>query len=181
MTLDGSDSHAYHAHMTPAEAFLTLLRDSHSMLQTVINGLTAEDLWRDPPGNSNRIGAIYAHAVGVEDLYIQQILQDKPLVWESGGWGEKLGRPTAPNLWESEATPTNLDAFLPYRRTVYSASEIYIAGLSGADLDAMRPFPGRDWSMSFAQLLTVVVSHGTGHAGEIAALRGVFGGKGLPS
>ena len=166
--------------MNASEAILTLLRDSHSMLQTVMNGVETTDLWRQPPGNANRIGAIYCHAVGVEDLYIQKILQDRPLVWESGGWAEKLGRGTSPNMWESEGIEVNLDAFLPYRRAVYTASELYIASLSDADLDARKQFPGREWSMSIAQLLAVVVSHGSSHAGEIAALKGVFGGKGLP-
>ncbi|HXH23233.1 MAG TPA: DinB family protein [Dehalococcoidia bacterium] len=167
--------------MTPAEAFLTVLRDAHAMLQTVMNDIDRDALWRRPPGNANPIGEIYGHAVGVEDMYIQQIIQGKPTVWESGGWAAKLGRETPPNLWQGEAPrPFDLFDFLGYRRAVYSASELYIAGLSAEDLDRALPFPGRDWSMSLAQLLTVVVSHCTAHAGEIAALRGVFGGKGLP-
>jgi hypothetical protein len=167
--------------MTPAEAVLTLLRDAHSMLQTALNDTDREVLWRQPPGNTNPIGSIYAHAVGVEDLYIQQIIQGKPTVWESGGWGEKLGREKPPNVWDAEGVePMDLFEFLAYRRAVYSASELYIAGLTGDDFDREIPFPGRDWSMSVARLLAVVVSHCSAHAGEIAALRGVFGGKGLP-
>ena len=167
--------------MTPAEAFLTVLRDAHAMLQTVLNDIEPEAVWQKPPGNANRIGAIYGHAVGVEDLYIQQILQGKPMVWESGAWGEKLGRPTAPNLWEGENDLRfDLFDFLAYRRAVYTASELYIAALGPDDFERQIPFPGRDYSMSLARLLTIVVSHCTAHAGEIAAIRGVFGGKGLP-
>jgi len=167
--------------MTPAEAFLTVLRDAHAMLQTVLNDIESEQLWRKPPGTANAIGAIYSHAIGVEDLYIQRILQGKPLVWDEDNWAEKLGRATAPNLWESEGViPFDLHAFLGYRRAVYTASELYIAGLRQEDLDRTVQFPGRDWSMSIARLLTVVVSHCTSHAGEIAALKGVFGARGLP-
>ena len=166
--------------MDASGAFLTMLRDSHSMLQTAMNGAGAEILWRRPEGNANPIGAIYAHSVGVEDDYIQRILQDKETVWASGAWASKLKRGSPPNQWEADATPYDLDAFLGYRRAVYTASELYIAGLSAADFDRLVQFPGRDWSMSIAQLLAVVVSHGTGHAGEIAALKGVFGGRGLP-
>lgn len=167
--------------MTPAEAFLTMLRDSHKMLLTVMTDVTGEDLWRDAPGNANSIGPTYAHAVGVEDLYIHQIIQGKPPAWETGGWGEKLGRDTSPNVWPASSDSAfDMDAFLQYRRSVYSASELYIGTLSDSALDEQLKFPGRDWSMSVAQLLTVVVSHGTAHAGEIAALRGVFGGRGLP-
>ncbi|HEY7269975.1 MAG TPA: hypothetical protein VH951_09125, partial [Dehalococcoidia bacterium] len=78
------------------------------------------------------------------------------------------------------ARPFDLDAFLGYRRAAYTASELYIASLAPQDFDARKQFPGRDWSMTIAQLLALVVSHGTSHAGEIAALKGVFGGKGLP-
>jgi hypothetical protein len=167
--------------MTPAEAYLTLLRDSHAMLQTVLNEIDSEVVWRKPPGNVNRIGAIYGHAVGVEDLYVQQILQGKPLVWATGSWAEKLGRSTTPNLWEGEEDLRfDLFDFLAYRRAVYTASELYIAGLESEDLERQVPFPGRDFSMSVARLLTTVVSHCTAHAGEIAAIKGVFGGKGLP-
>jgi uncharacterized damage-inducible protein DinB len=161
------------------EAFLTLLRDSHSLLQTVLSDAGGL-LFRPAPGNTNSIGATYAHAVGVEDLYIQRILQDKEMVWDSGGWASKLGRETAPNQWEKDPAPFDTDAFLAYRRAVYTATELYIAGLSPADFDSMKQFPGRDWSMSIAQLIAVVISHGSSHAGEIAALKGVFGGKGLP-
>jgi uncharacterized damage-inducible protein DinB len=170
----------YSQAMTPAEAFLTVLRDAHSMLQTAIEDAGKEVLWQKPPGNTNPIGSIYAHAVGLEDLYIQQIIQGKPMVWEAGGWGEKLGRATSPNLWEGEnVTPIDLFEFLSYRRAVYSESELYIASLGGDDLEREMRFPGSEWSMSVAKLLALVVSHCTAHAGEIAALRGVFGGKGL--
>jgi uncharacterized damage-inducible protein DinB len=150
------------------------------MLQTVLRDVDADVLWKAPPGSANPIGAIYAHTVGIEDLYIQQIMQRKPLIWDEGGWGERLGRKTSPNLWETKPGPQiDLDAFLPYRRAVYTASELYIAGLGDKGLEKSLPFPGRDWSMSIAHLLTVVISHGTAHAGEIAAIKGVFGGKGL--
>ncbi len=172
----------YPAAMNASEAFLVVLRDSHAMLQTAMRDMPSAMAWKQAPGSANPIGAIYAHAVGVEDLYIQQIIQaDKPLIWEAGGWSTKLGRATSPNLWEgAEARPINLDDFVAYRRAVYSASELYIAGLADGAFDEAIPFPGRDWSMTRAQLLALVVSHGTGHAGEIAALRGVFGDKGLP-
>jgi len=167
--------------MDASEAFLTLLRDSHSMLNTAMADVPKEQLWRQPPGNSNPIAAVYCHAVGVEDLYVQQVLQGKPTVWEAGGWGAKLGRERPPNEWGAgEAQPIDLDAFLPYRRAVYSASELFIASLGPADFERAVQFPGRDWSMTVAQLLTLVVSHGTAHAGEVAALKGVYGGKGLP-
>ena len=166
--------------MTPAEALLVVLRDGHTMLQTVMRDVSSELARRQPPAGANSIGSIYAHAVGVEDLYIQQIIQGKPMVWETGGWAATLGHATSPNLWDREAPPPDLDAFLAYRRAVYSASELYIAGLTPDVLDEALKFPGRDWSMTRMQLLALVFSHGTGHAGEIAAIKGMLGLQGLP-
>jgi hypothetical protein len=167
--------------MDANEAFLTLLRDSHSMVNTAMADVPRDLLWRQPPGTVNPIGAIYCHAVGVEDMYVQQVIQGKATVWEAGGWAAKLGRASPPNEWGAgDAGSIGLEAFLPYRRAVYSASELFIASLGPADFERRVQFPGRDWSMTVAQLLTLVVSHGTAHAGEIAALKGVFGGKGLP-
>ena len=167
--------------MTPAEAFVTLLSEGHRTLDLVLHDVTPEMLVWAPPGNALPIGIIYAHAVGLEDLYIQQMLQQQPLVWESGSWAARLRHDLPPNQWNIQRVqPPDMDALRSYQSEVFAASLAYAGSLSGDELERRLEFPGRQWSMSIAQLLSVVVGHTLGHAGEIAALKGVQGARGLP-
>ncbi len=151
------------------------------MLELVMGDVSPEMRASTPPGNALAIGSIYAHAVGLEDLYIQQILQSKPLLWESGQWAPKLGHAVPPNEWNlRKLLPPDMDVFAEYKEAVFENSLSYVRSLSADYLDRSMQFPGRAWSMSVAQLLVVTIAHTTSHAGEIAALKGVQGAKGLP-
>jgi hypothetical protein len=167
--------------MNAPEAVLELLRDARRLLVTVMQDADVELIWRPAPGVANPIGAVYAHAIGVEDLYIQRILQGKPTLWESQAWAERLGLPVPPNDWNGviEARPA-AEALLPYRVAVYEASDAYVTSLTPERLSDSIEFPGSHWTMLRGQLLGTVITHTAGHAGEIAALKGVFGVKGLP-
>lgn len=68
--------------MEASAAFLTQLTEGQRMLELVMGDVTPEMLAWTPSENVQPIGAIYAHAVGLEDLYIQQIIRNKPLLWE---------------------------------------------------------------------------------------------------
>jgi hypothetical protein len=167
----------------PNGAFDAMFAEAHRMLGLVMQDVTAEKLaWSPPPpSNALPIGCIFAHAIGLEDLYIQQLFQQQPLVWEQQGWASRLGHELPPNHWNVQRVlPPDMPALLEYQTAVFENSRAYVAGLSADDFDRQLEFPGRQWSMSIAQLLAVVVSHTLGHAGEIAALRGVQGDRGLP-
>lgn len=167
--------------MTPSEALLIQMIEGQRMLDLVMNDVSPELRAWAPPGNALPIGSIYAHAVGLEDSYIQQILQNKPLVWESGHWIEKLGHDAAPNLWNlRRLMPLDMGVFDGYKQAVFENSQAYVRSLSADDLDRSIQFPGRAWSMTVAQLLAVTIAHTTGHSGEIAMLKGIRGEKGLP-
>ncbi len=167
--------------MTPADAFVALLSEGHRTLGVVMSDVTPELLQFSPPGNALPIGIIYAHAVGLEDLYVQQILSRKPLLWASSAWAARLGHELPPNQWNIQRVfPPSMEALHDYQAEVFAASLAYAGSLSSDDLERQIEFPGRQWSMSVAQLLSVVVSHTLGHAGEIAMLKGIQGARGLP-
>jgi hypothetical protein len=151
------------------------------MIELVIGDVTAPMLAWPPPGLANPIGAIYMHAIVNEDLYVQQILQSKPLLWETGAWHAKLGIDGSPPRWaDLKRVPLDLPAFRAYTQAVFATTQDYVTQLSAEDLSGVMKFPGRAWQMSIAQLLAVVVAHTTAHAGEISALKGIQGAKGLP-
>jgi len=74
----------------------------------------------------------------------------------------------------------DLPPFREYGKAVYTATDAYIAGLSDADLE--RKVDTRligEQTVAFV-LGTFVAWHVANHCGEIAALKGVQGLKGLP-
>ena len=167
--------------MTPGDAILIQMVEGHRMLEIVMGDVTLEMLRWTPPGTALPIGSIYAHAVGLEDLYVQQILQNKPMIWESEQWVAKLEHDVAPNQWNlRRLVPLDSGVFDEYKQAVFERSRAYVRGLGADDLDRSMQFPGRAWSMSVAQLLAVTIAHTTSHAGEIAILKGIQGARGLP-
>jgi hypothetical protein len=155
--------------------------EGQHMLEMVMTDVSPEMRAWSPPGTALPIGSIYAHAVGLEDLYVQKILQNRPLLWESNQWAAKLGHDAAPNQWNLQRLlPLDMSTFDEYKQTVFENSQAFVRSLGADELDRSLEFPGRAWSMSVGQLLAVTIAHTTSHAGEIAILKGIQGAKGLP-
>ena len=104
------------------------------------------------------------------------------MVWETGGWSERIGLPLPPGRgagWEeARGTALALAPVLDYQRVVYAATDTYLANLSAEELDRQVSFIGGEQPV--AQILTMLVVHTMLHSGEIAALKGLQGAKGLP-
>ena len=67
---------------------------------------------------------------------------------------------------------------LDYAAAVGAATDNYIATLTTKELDRLVPIMGQEWPV--ADVLALLVVHASGHLGEIAALKGIQGVKGLP-
>src|SRR5881396_3848809 len=111
--------------MTPNDAFLLQLIESQRMLDMVMGDISADMLaWR-PSDNVHPIGAIYAHAVGLEDMHVQQFIQDLP-----------------PNQWNLHSLlPLDLSFFDEYKHAVFANSQVFVRGLSASDFVRAIPFP----------------------------------------
>ena len=165
--------------MNLTEVLLMQVNEGHRMMNAVISDVTAELLAWTPPTMTNAIGLIYMHAVGAEDNFTQRLFQGQPLLWESEGWGAKLGIAVPPRGWDNLKTiQLDLSAFRAYEKAVFAAANEYVKSVTEAELDRAVQFMGRE--MKLGQVLAIMISHTTGHAGEIAALKGVQGAKGLP-
>jgi len=129
------------------------------------------------------IGAIYFHAVCDEDLMVHGMLQGKPTLHQSGGWETKLGLampgPMQTLEWAKGLKLPNLAAVREYASAVYAATDGYLAGLSADDLDQEVEVFGQKQRRGHV-LTGVLLWHAISHQGEISALKGVQGKKGLP-
>ena len=147
-----------------------------------IDGTTDAQLNWTPPGQVHAIKGALVHLIASEDRLIQSVIQGKPMLWASDGWGGRLGLGAAPGMgqgWEEVAQTTLAVAPIQaYRQAVQAATEAYLAALTPDELDRRVLFIRGEAPV--AQVLSTIVVHVMGHAGEIAALKGLQGVKGLP-
>lgn len=170
--------------MNGAQALGTAFGFNHRMAKSIIGDMGLELINQKVAGSTiNQAGTIFAHAVLSEDMFIQAIAKGGPTLRVSGGWDAKWGmaipeRPVQTVEWDAAMT-LNLETFMPYVDAVFSATETFFAALSDAELDREVQAMGR--AQPLGELLaTLGVFHMGEHLGEIAALKGVMGVKGLP-
>jgi hypothetical protein len=157
---------------------LVLIRE---LLDTTIDGADDETMMRVLPGSTvGSPASIYAHAVSSEDWAVQNILLQKPQIFETNGWQQKLNVPVKPDGQDWNAWPWNGALFAQYVAEVRANTDAYLASLSEADLDRKIDWFGRRMETVAWVLSDTIFMHQPEHAGEIAALRGVMGQQGLP-
>jgi uncharacterized damage-inducible protein DinB len=148
----------------------------------VLRDTTDEQLNWVPPGTANTIGATYLHLLTSEDGYVQAVILGRPRVWETGNWSETIGLSAPPgrgrNWDEIRSMAFSLAALQAYEQAVHATTETYLAALIPTELDRTVAFIGGERPV--ADVLASLVVHSMGHAGEIAALKGMQGVKGLP-
>lgn len=153
-----------------------------SFVEAALQGITDEQLNWPPPGTIHPIGTILVHMVAAEDYFVQAAIQGRQTLWEDQYWGQKIGVEAPPaqgNAWdEFRSVRFCVAPPLAYRDAVRLATETYLAGLTEQELDRRVAF-GRGES-SVADVLMLLVIHSVGHAGEIAAVKGMQGLQGLP-
>lgn len=150
-------------------------------LDGVMKDTTDEQFNWKSPEIVNPISATFVHLVSAEDFFIQRLFQGKPLLWETGGWGEKTGLPNPPGrgMWdEVRELKLTLAPWLAYHQALHELTDEYVANLTDEELERKVPFAGGE--RTIAEMLTGLILHTMGHAGEIAALKGLQGVKGLP-
>jgi hypothetical protein len=136
-----------------------------------------------PNASITSIGSIYAHMVFAEDAIINGMLQGKPMMYQSDGWEAKTGSPfpgMPPSLGDWAKTfKMDYPKFQEYANAVFANTDSYLANLSDADLEKKVQTPIGEQTIGWA-VTTLLGTHAPQHAGEIAALKGVQGMKGLP-
>jgi DinB superfamily len=151
-------------------------------VDAVVKDTTDEQFNWLPPGTINPISAILVHVLAGEDYFIQTVLQGKPRCWEAEGWGRKIGIQAPPEPgrgWDEFKTiKISVAPVLAYEQSIRVATDIYLADFSVEELNRQVNFAGN--VLPAAEVLMTLVVHIASHAGEIAAVKGMQGIKGLP-
>jgi hypothetical protein len=166
--------------MSSIEIVRANLADAHWLLESTIEGLSAEHAHWVPPGTANTIAATYAHVIGSEDAFIQGDLQGRPLLGETdwaGRTGISLPIPRRGSDWYawSKRVRVDLPSARRYGAAVYASTEAYLATVTSEQLGQSPhvPIPG---SQTLSWLLhNLVILHASLHTGEIAVLKGLQG------
>ncbi len=155
---------------------------AHNVIEQVIDDCSEETLTNVADGTIGSISAIYAHAVFDEDGWIARPAGWETL-WARDQWSTKtsleMPGPMQTEEWARSGPSYNFAAFREYARAVYAQTDQYLAGVSDEDLEVEVPAAGG--TMSVARWVGAAgLWHMMSHQGEIAALKGVQGLKGLP-
>jgi len=168
--------------MDAIEFIHQLITAARHLTNDPMQGITAAEFNWPPPGTASPISAVFVHLLNSEDYFFQNVIQDKPKIWEPGGWAEKTGVKNFPDYggdWDEFKRMTlALEPALAYQCAVYAATDSYLDKLTPAELDRQVKFAGGQPTV--ADMIIHTTCHTICHAGEIAVLKGLQGVKGLP-
>ena len=128
------------------------------------------------------IRAIIAHALIGEDMIVHKFAGGGTMVIESGEFASKAGISSPEPSITPEWVATNFDlaGLLAYANELFARTSAYFESATAADLDKECKSPIGS-TVSAAELINAFgLVHFALHAGEVSALKGIQGGKGLP-
>ncbi len=144
-----------------------------------VKELTQQQAEWAPAKGANPIGFIFWHFMRVQDNMIHGFL-DKPSVWESEKWYQKLGMEAADTgmgfdeAGVKKAAAMPLEQVVAYAGRVSEDSEEFFNSLDEAALDR-APDPDQPRRTILKTVRAFLISHGWWHDGEIKYLRGMQG------
>lgn len=157
--------------------------NARGVFLSTMAGVDAAMAYWLPPGTAHPIGEKFIHALWWEDLYIQRLLQKKPLLWEADGHDKKIGLKFNPMATTEEARVIRVDParLKDYAQAVAATTASYLQGLHDEDLDRkVEGVPGSGEHTVASLLVERVAGHLHQTAGEISELKGIQGAKGYP-
>jgi hypothetical protein len=135
-----------------------------------------------PAGTANPISAIFVHFLTSEDFFIQTLLRGMPQLWDEGDWSAKTGVVKIPGYggeWaEFKHKTIAMEPVFEYQKVIRAATDSYLKTLTPVELVRRVNFAGEDQPTT--TILGLLARHIVFHSGEIAALKGIQGSKGLP-
>jgi uncharacterized damage-inducible protein DinB len=167
--------------MDAGDFALHSLNEVQAALTKAVDGLTQEDLMRQPQPGANHIAFTLWHMARVEDWFIHYLFQRVPQVWESGRWHGKMGLSEDPRVTGFGYTAEQVAGFPPvklrdlaaYGEAVRARTTDYLRGLEPAKLDEIvksRLFG----EVSIGNLVSHLIVELAQHVGQVAYIRGML-------
>jgi hypothetical protein len=153
------------------------LEQSFGLFNVVADGMTTEQYNWKPEGTANVIARSHVHAMSSVDFFITGTLQGAPMTWPT--FAQANGLPANPTEIWGHTGDIDLAAMKEYQAQVQRSALEYVGSMNDADFDreVETPFFGKKTA---AFLIGLTCVHVVGHAGDIAAIKGLQGLKGLP-
>ncbi len=155
-------------------------------LETVLEGLTTDELNQQPRPDSNSIGWLAWHLTRSHDRNMSEIAGEEQL-WIRDKWHLKFNRTPDPSETGYHHSPEEAAAFhspdsatiLEYHRAVVERIKGYIgSSLSETELERDSYSPTFQTTSKVRRRLVSVLSDGFQHVGQAAYARGLLKGKG---
>ena len=153
------------------------LERTFSLFNNIADGMTPEQYNWHPAGTANSIARSHVHAMTSVDFFISGTLAGAEMGWKT--FAAANGLPANPmEIW-SFTGQVPLAAMKAYSQGVQKAAIDYVASLKDADLDreVETSFFGKQTA---AFMIGLAGIHAMGHAGDMSAVKGLQGLKGLP-
>jgi hypothetical protein len=172
--------------MSDVATTILALQRNWDMVTSAVEGVDDETLGRMPNDASNSMAWLVWHMTRVADRFIYGRFQDADQLWTAGGWEEKFGMDAGPDEfgmgWSTEQVANwdvpSRDVLVGYYDAVNTATRDYINGLDGDGLERQVPAAAPGTTMSVADALGILVWDNIVHGGQVAYIRGYFGGTG---
>ncbi len=168
--------------MKAQELLRAQFEQAHQFMEMTIADCSQDTLDKKADGwTINSVGALYAHTVIAEDSLVNGMVRGTQPLLARDGWAEKLGVGDATPFYGEKKV--DLPAMREFAAAVAKETDEFLANASEDDLmKEIEMFGGQNGQKAPAItfLANIVSTHITGHWGEIAALKGVQGLKGLP-
>jgi hypothetical protein len=181
--------------MTSGDALRKNLEFWHWYPRMLCEGLTEEQLYWQPEHNNNHIMFAIWHAFRSEDDIIHSLLIQRPGVFASEGWAERLpvaepGRPpfgTGLNREQIAAVRVDLETLLEYAEAVRTSIQDYADSLAEEQANEEIPlpffadvYPMLDRASRMDVLNFFCIGHVAEHLGEVQYVKGLLGLTGAP-
>ena len=153
------------------------LEQGFNLMNGTAQGMDESQYNWKPDGTCNAIAKTHVHALTAIDFFLNFIAQGKAPLWQPVAVATGLPQNSL-EIWKFEGK-VPLDAIASYGQQVQKSALDYLATLSDGDLD--REVDTRVFGkQNVGFLLQLAGMHTVGHTGDIAAVKGMQGLKGLP-
>lgn len=161
------------------------LRAAHETLEATMSDVNPNVAHFVETNKALPVGAAYAHAVIAEDMILATMLAGTtPL--SSGNEETGLSEPMPGfDAWDkheawARSVKVDLTKLREFAKSVYQATDAYLAGLKAEDLDKELDLPVFGKQNLAHVISTFVILHIANLTGEISAAKGFQGHKGYP-